>query len=129
MMTSMLTDNAQVGDQVFRDGAVAYTIIWDPIVERTTAFWRVRWAWDGGECDRTMPLGVDMPNLVRPTPPPPPDPDPDPTPDPDPDPTPDPDPDDPNNPAEPVDPPPPDPAPEPDPEPAPDPEPEQPTNP
>jgi len=68
MMTSMLTDDARVGDQVLRDGAVEYTIIWEPITERTTTFWRVRWEWDKGETDRTMPLGVDMPELVRPVP-------------------------------------------------------------
>lgn len=99
MMTSMLTDDARAGDQVLKDGAVEYTLVWEPVNERTTALWRVRWEWDSGETDRTMPLGVDMPNLVRPIPP-----DPDPGGDPDPGDGGDPDPDPGDGGATPVDP-------------------------
>ena len=63
----MLADDIQIGDTlVDADDNVIYTVIWEPIVERTTVWCRVQWALDGGQTDRTLPLGVDIPRLVRP---------------------------------------------------------------
>lgn len=71
----MLAEDLQIGDTLVDDtDAVIYTIVWEPIVERTTVFCRVQWALDGGMTDRTLPMGIDYPNLVRPVVPPPEDP-------------------------------------------------------
>jgi hypothetical protein len=67
----MLAENVMIGDTfVDADNIVIYTIVWEPIVERTTVFCRVQWALDGGMTDRTLPMGIDIPRLVRPDPPP-----------------------------------------------------------
>lgn len=70
MMTGMRPEELQIGDTlVDENGAVIYTIIWEPMVdERGPVLTRVRWALDGGETDRVLPYGVENPNLVRPTP-------------------------------------------------------------
>jgi hypothetical protein len=70
MMTGMYSQDVQSGDTlVDGDGNVIYTILGDPQVdERGPVDVRVKWALDEGQTARTLPYGVDNPNLIRPTP-------------------------------------------------------------
>lgn len=66
----MQAQDLQLGDE-FHDGngALVYTVIWEPQVGRDVVDLRVQWALDGGQTDRTLPMNVDIPGLVHPIPP------------------------------------------------------------